>query len=79
MNRQEFLIQIARIHELFSENEKHLNTLSDGINSEGPQREILDTLLDTLRLPKNAESRYAAAARIGDKKFEPLEIYLEKL
>ncbi len=40
---------------------------------------MLDDFLDTLGLEKNSETYYIAAARIGDKKFEPLGIYLEKI
>jgi hypothetical protein len=35
--------------------------------------------LTVLGVEKNAETYYAAAVRIGDKKFEPLDIYLEKI
>ena len=78
MNKQQFLENITRIHELFHANEKHLNSLSNGVSQEGKQRDILDDFLGTMWLEKNAETYFAAASRIGDKKFEPLDIYLEK-
>ncbi len=78
MNKQEFLKNISRIHEIFNANEGHLNMLSNWISQDSEQRDILDSFLDDLALQKNVETRYIAAARIWDKKFEPLDIYLEK-
>ncbi|MDA9129418.1 invasion protein CiaB [Candidatus Gracilibacteria bacterium] len=78
MNKDQFLKNISKIQDIFSKQQEHLNTLSNGINSEGPEREILDSFLDELGLEKNTETRYIASARMGDKKFEPLQIYLEK-
>ena len=48
MNQTQFLENISKIHELFRENEKHLNTLSDGITTDVPARIILDEFLDFL-------------------------------
>ncbi len=79
MNQAQFLENISRIHELFRENELHLNTLSDGIGTDGSARVILDNFLDILGLEKNSETRYVSSARVGGKKFEPLDIYLEKI
>jgi len=78
MNKQQFLENISKIHDIFNSHESHYNSLSDGINEQGSERDILDDFLDTLGLEKNPETYYAAAVRIGDKKFEPLDIYLEK-
>ncbi len=78
MNKEQFLENLSKIHAIFQEEEKHLNTLSHGIQNTGKEREVLDDLLDTLQLEKNAETYFAAAARIGDKKFEALEMYLKK-
>ncbi len=79
MNKQQFLQNISRIHEIFNANESHLNTLSYGISQKGEARDILDDFLESLGLEKNMETYYIAASRIGDKKFEPLDIYLEKI
>lgn len=78
MNRQEFLQNIAKIHELFQETEAHLNSLSNGIHTSCEERKILDDFLNAMWLDANPETYFSAAARIGDKKFEPLDIYLEK-
>ena len=78
MNKQQFLENISKIHDIFNKHESHYNSLSRGINAQWEERDILDNFLDALGLEKNAETYYAAAARIGDKKFEPLDIYLEK-
>jgi len=78
MNKQQFLENISKIHDIFNKHEAHYNSLSNGINSEWPEREVLDDFLDTIWIEKNSETYYAAAARIGDKKFEPLDVYLEK-
>jgi len=79
MNKQQFLDNISKIHDIFNTHEAHYNSLSEWINKQWEQRNILDAFLDALWLEKNNETYYAAAARIGDKKFEPLDIYLEKL
>ena len=79
MNQTLFLENISKIHEIFNSNEAHLNGLAEGINSDGAQREILDCFLDELGLEKNSDTRYVAYARIAGKKFEPLDIYLEKI
>jgi len=78
MDKQKFLENIAEIHILFNRQERHLNSLTEGIQNSGKNRDILDDFLDVLGLEKNSETYYIAAARIGDKKFEPLDIYLEK-
>lgn len=78
MNKQEFLQNISKVHDIFNRHEAHYNSLSNGVNSKGKQRDILDDFLENIEVEKNAETYYAAAARIGDKKFEPLGIYLEK-
>ena len=79
MNQTTFLENISKIHEIFNSNEAHLNGLAEGIQKEGNQREILDTFLDSLGLEKNSDTRFIAYARIAGKKFEPLDIYLEKI
>ena len=78
MNKAQFLENISKIHDIFNAHEAHYNSLSEWISTPGEYREVLDTFLDTLGIEKNAETYYAAASRIGDKKFEPLDIYLEK-
>ena len=78
MDKQQFSENISRIHEIFNAHEDHLNTLSKWILEPWKHREVLDDFLDVLSLEKNTETRYIAAARIWDKKFEPLDIYLEK-
>ena len=78
MNKVQFTENISKIHDIFWKNQKHLNTLSNGIQNEWSERNILDNFLDVLWLEKNSETRYIASARIWDKKFEPLDIYLEK-
>jgi len=40
---------------------------------------VLDDLLDTLGLEKTEETRFIAYARLKNKHFEPLDVYLEKL
>jgi hypothetical protein len=79
MNKQRFLDNISKIHDIFNQHEAHYNSLSNGVNEIGLQREILDDFLEALWLEKNPETYYAAAVRIGDKKFEPLDVYLEKI
>lgn len=79
MDKQQFLDNISKIHDIFNTHEAHYNSLSNWINSQGKEREILDTFLNSIGLEKNAETYFAAAARIWDKKFEPLDIYLEKI
>ncbi len=79
MNTTQFLENISKIHDIFNAHEAHYNSLSIWINTSGEYRDILDTFLESLDLEKNPETYYAAAARIGDKKFEPLDIYLEKI
>jgi len=79
MNKQQFLENISKIHDIFNAHEAHYNALSQGVNDQWEQRDILDNFLDTIWVEKNPETYYAAAARIGDKKFEPLDIYLEKI
>jgi len=78
MNTEQFLENISKIHDIFNTHEEHYNSLSKWITAEWSQREILNQFLDTIWIEKNPETYYAAAARIGDKKFEPLDIYLEK-
>ncbi len=79
MDKRQFLQNISKIHGIFQAHESHYNNLSSGINTLGEDRDILDSFLGTLWLEKTPETYYAAAARIGDKKFEPLDIYLEKI
>ncbi len=79
MNTSAFLQDVSRIHELFQKNEQHLNSLSEGISKNNWQRKVLDDILDVLQLDKNEETYFAAATRIGQKKFEALDIYLEKI
>lgn len=79
MDTKTFLQNITTVHEIFWAFEAELNGLSEWINKEGKQQKVLDVFLDTLWLPKNSETRYIASARIGGKKFEPLDIYLEKI
>lgn len=79
MNKQQCLENISKIHDIFNTHEAHYNSLSKGISNEWIQRNILDSFLDTIGIEKNAETYYAAAARIWDKKFEALDIYLEKI
>jgi len=78
MNKQQFLENISKIHDIFNAHEAHYNGLLNWINNEWSERNILDDFLETIWIEKNSETHYAAAARIGDKKFEPLDIYLEK-
>ena len=47
MNKQKIEQNISRIHEIFNKQQDHLNSLSDGINDAGKQRDILDSFLDT--------------------------------
>lgn len=79
MDQEQFEINISRIHKMFQKQEEHFNTLSEWISQKWEARDILDNFLETLELEKNSETYYIAAARIWDKKFEPLDIYLEKL
>ena len=79
MNRQDFERNLLRVHQIFAENEKILNNLSLGIVSYNQEREILVEFLEHLELENTSETRYAASARIGNKKFEPLDSYLEKI
>jgi len=78
MDKQQFLENISKIHDIFNTQEAHYNSLSNWVDSPWEQRDILDNFLDTLDLEKNPETYYCAATRIWDKKFEPLDIYLEK-
>jgi len=78
MNKQQFLENISKIHDIFNSHEAHYNSLSKWVNTPWEQRDILDNFLDTLWIEKNSETYYAAASRLWDKKFEPLDIYLEK-
>ncbi len=78
MNKQQFLQNISKIHTIFNTHEAHYNSLSKWVNELWEQRDILDNFLDTLDLEKTPETYYAASARIWDKKFEPLDVYLEK-
>ena len=79
MMREQFEINISQIHKIFQQQEEHFNTLSGWISQKWEARKVLDDFLETLGLEKNTETYYIAAARIWDKKFEPLDIYLEKL
>lgn len=72
-------INFKRIHEIFSQYRAELDNLSSGVSGENVQRNILDIFLETLWLEKNKQTRYTAAQRLGTWKFEPLEIYLEKI
>ena len=79
MNKEQFIKNISKIHELFESQQSYLHNLVKWIQSDGDARSILDDFLETLGLEKNEETRYIAHARICDKKFEPLQIYLEKI
>jgi hypothetical protein len=79
MNKQQFEQNISKIHEIFNAQQNHLNSLSAGINKPGKEQDILSDFLDTLNIEKNSETYYIAAARIADKKVEPLDVYAEKL
>ena len=50
MNKQKFLENIAEIHILFNRHENHLNSLAEGIQNSGKNRDILDDFLDVLGL-----------------------------
>lgn len=78
MNQETFLKHLEKIHQIFEQKQSFLNTLHIWIGQEGKQREMLDHLLTVLGLPLNEETRFIASARIGQKKFEPLDIYLER-
>lgn len=79
MNKKQFEKNLEQIHTLFQDQEKHLNALSQGISEGGKEREVLDDFLKAHNIEKNSETYYIASARIGDKKFEPLDNYLEKI
>ena len=79
MHKEQFTKNISKIHELFETQQWHLHSLVEWIQNDGEARNILDNFLETLSLEKNEETRYIAHARICDKKFEPLQIYLEKI
>jgi len=58
-------------------NQKNLHHLYTGVENPGSERELLDNLLDALKLEKNSETRFAAYTRIWDLKEDPLRLYLE--
>lgn len=71
-------INFTRIHEIFSLYRSELDALSKGIHdADSPQRLELDSALSKLGIPADTASRYAMSQRLGNWKFEPLEIYLE--
>ena len=79
MTEQKFLQDLAELHAIFEEKQSYLSSLQKGIKEAWRQQEVLDNLLDTLSLEKTDETRYIAYARLKNKYFEPLDIYLEKL
>ncbi|MCH8518197.1 invasion protein CiaB [Candidatus Gracilibacteria bacterium] len=79
MIEKKFLQDLAELHGIFEQKQSYLSGLQKGIKEVGKEQEILDSLLDALSLEKNEETRYIAYARLKNKHFEPLDIYLEKL
>ena len=77
MTKTELENNIQKIISLFTENQNKLHHLYTGVENPGSEREVLDGLLDALKLEKNSETRFAAYTRIWDLKEDPLRLYLE--
>jgi len=79
MTQEKFLQDLAELHKIFAEKQSYLSWLQKGIKELWAERVILDNILDILNLEKNDETRYTVYARLKNKYFEPLDIYLEKV
>ncbi len=77
MTKQELEANIQNMIELFTENQKDLHNLYAGVENAWSERDTLDDFLDTLKLEKNSETRFAAYTRLWDLKEDPLRLYLE--
>ncbi len=79
MTQEKFLQDLAELHGIFEQKQSYLSGLQKWIKEAGKEQEVLEGLLDVLWLEKTEETRYIAYARLKNKHFEPLDIYLEKL
>ena len=79
MTQEKFLQDLAELHRIFEEKQSYLSSLQKGIKEAWKEQEVLDGLLEVLGVEKTEETRYIAYARLKNKHFEPLDIYLEKL
>jgi len=78
MDKQTLENNLTEVHQIYKNMQSILNGLAQWISEDGPERQQLDDFLDTLKLGKNDETRFIASQRLGNWKFEPLDVYLEK-
>ncbi len=78
MNKQTVEQNLEEVHQIYAQMQARLNTLHVGITKDVPERVELDAFLDAMKLEKNKETRFAASQRLGNWKFEPLQIYLQE-
>lgn len=79
MIEEKFLQDLSVLHRIFEQKQSSLSSLQKGIKEAWKEQEVLESLLDALSVEKTEETRYIAYARLKNKHFEPLDIYLEKL
>jgi len=77
MTKNELENNIQKIIKLFTENQDKLHNLYTGVENVWPERDVLDSFLDTIKLEKSSETRFVAYTRIWDLKEDPLRLYLE--
>jgi hypothetical protein len=78
MNKQLFEQNLQIFLNFYKAKQAELNELKIGLDSEGEQRDILDSFLVFLDLKITDETRYAVYMRLGQLKEDALKLCLQK-